>query len=92
MSCFYVGKRGLTCFSPQIDRKSDKSYRRLLHEQMQLKKQIKSYRELTDEELLEMEASPSFGKNLDFGRIILLNAFLNEVGEDTLENISCKIL
>ena len=46
----------------QIDRKSDKSYRRLLHEQMQLKKQIKSYRELTDEELLEMEASPAFGK------------------------------
>ena len=29
---------------------------------MQLKKQIKSYRELTDEELLEMEASPAFGK------------------------------
>ena len=51
--------------SPQIDRKSDKSYRRLLHEQMQLKKQIKSYRELTDEELLEMEASPSFGKTLE---------------------------
>ena len=46
----------------QIDRKSDKSYRRLLHEQMQLKKQIKSYRELTDEELLEIEASPAFGK------------------------------
>ena len=40
---------------------------------MQLKKQIKSYRELTDEELLEMEASPAFGKIRDCVIIILLN-------------------
>ena len=51
---------------------------------MQLKKQIKSYRELTDEELLEMEASPSFGKILGSVRIILLKVLSQHLMGNTI--------